>query len=493
MSALSSSSDTSIAPFDPSKVPLTQPLRLARPNQPITIGDISRPILQSTTNLAAQQNLVQPQPTKSILKHRPQPSTSLSTQTLHSGEKSRTHLKNVPSSISAPSANLGNISAPRRPDLSNTTVRPNPGNPEKTNMSQYRPTSGRPPIQNYLSDSGSSSSVTAYSSQGESNASTATGPGVSYGLDFPLPPSTFQSIPGSGSSFLPSSSSVKQSSSRKRTSVSSVGTRKSMNGGSTSGALANVGDLMMKGFGDSDMSGDETSDVEANFVTATVKRVGNPAIRSSDVLNVRKVVETPALRFPPLPPQPAISSVPSILVTATSGDSLRSLNKRLSRAAKQQQHSAVTQDSILIPQSKSLSRFDSDDDDKDQGFRESRIAPTRPSSSWAPLSQMAFEQSQPNYRSATYSIYNMYRDEEGPHTAETYPLPPNTGNDRERDISDTYHRTPKVTTMSRIYSGYGLGNATVGGLSGNGNVDEEDIGASFAKEMGATLGRMGYA
>lgn len=120
---------------------------------------------------------------------------------------------------------------------------------------------------------------------------------------------------------------------------------------------------------------------------------------------------------------------------------------------------------------------------------------------WAPLSQMAFERAQPDYSSATYSIYNMYRDmlpdDAGfitpplhmPAHPSVAPLelrnPKDKMKERERDISDmSQHalqatpKTPKAATMSTIYAGYGLS-------------DEYDIGTSFAREVGASLGRIG--
>jgi hypothetical protein len=215
------------------------------------------------------------------------------------------------------------------------------------------------------------------------------------------------------------------------------------------------------------------------------------------------------------------------MVTATSVDSLKSLNRRMSRAhmragnskpkasrthqdQKLPSHSLSASSSSRAPGS-SRSRFDSDES-ADEGLASS-IATTglakrthdrksvTPAGEWDSLSQMVFERAQPNYSSATYSIYNMYRDmlpeDAGfitpplhiPTPAYVAPLelrgPKDKVKEREQDISDMSKnglqatpRTPKTATMSTIYAGYGLS-------------DEDDIGASFAKEVGASLGRIG--
>jgi len=94
-------------------------------------------------------------------------------------------------------------------------------------------------------------------------------------LDFPLPPD--MSVP------IASSSSMKLTSSdfrdKRRFSAASAAARGSRTlSGNNNGALANVGDLMMRGFGDSDVSGDETTDSEDSLaVASTAKRVVVPS------------------------------------------------------------------------------------------------------------------------------------------------------------------------------------------------------------------------
>lgn len=239
---------------------------------------------------------------------------------------------------------------------------------------------------------------------------------------------------------------------------------------------------------------------------------------------------------PPIPPPPP-QSVPSIMITATaSAESFKTLNRRLSRAlevananaataasrsnypapvpssapsasshsrsaSQSQSHSRSRPESSydrpLLPPSRS--RFDSDDEDEfetDRGALDNDgnesdgssipfgagSPPTRPDTFTTPvasLAQMALERSQPDYRSATYSIYNMYHDADdgadGASPGVMPPLPPH----------HSFIGSSKAMTLSTIYSGYGMsGNGLRNGSKG---VEEEDFGGSFAKEVGARL------
>lgn len=225
-----------------------------------------------------------------------------------------------------------------------------------------------------------------------------------------------------------------------------------------------------------------------------------------------------------------MASIPSIMITATSVDSLKALNRRISRAqiaaGNGNLKASNTRQGHGLPSSHSLptsssgrvvgpsgSRFDSDDSADESGHstagglakhpgnRDRDIV--APGSEWAPLSQMVYERAQPDYRSATFTIYNMYYnmppdDDAGfvtpplsmPVSGPVAPLElrgtKNKPKERrlERDVSDMSKdghqattETPNTATMSTIYAGYGLS-------------EKDDIGASFAREVGASLGRI---
>lgn len=193
---------------------------------------------------------------------------------------------------------------------------------------------------------------------------------------------------------------------------------------SPSTGLANLGDLMLNGF-----TSLEELDLDSEAGMGVSPFLGGPKSLESELeLDAkmydaveRKLHETVmwATEAQHVYPDP----IPSITITATpSADSLRALNRRLSRAK------------ATIPP----------------------LPPkSHPSSSgeWDPLSQSSHERSQPNYRSATYSIYDMYSDDDG-------------------DEEDAMAWYPGLAGASRSAD------------------PEEDIGASFAKEMGVTLERI---
>ncbi|KAF8319312.1 hypothetical protein DL93DRAFT_2164530 [Clavulina sp. PMI_390] len=452
-----SSKGTKGSTVAPNVLPLTRPLALRHPKHAVTTRAISRPVLQSTTNLAVQA-MVAPVAPKSILKNRPPAATNIS-------YASQTQYKPTPRPLNPP-----------------TVIGP----------------------------SESTSSVTNFSS------STECVRGLSRGLDFPLPPTTLASIPASASTV-----PAKQ----RRYSMVSVASRKSgVFQGSASGALANVGDLMMQGFVDSDMSGDETTDVDDAFVTVTATRVPVP---SSD--RPATSVNQPNLQILPPPSLPAssIPSVPSIMVTATSENSLKTLNRRLSRnltRAVDTRHGplapwkSIHRTSVERITPSASSRFDDSDSDLDDGHP--RAVPARaatqasqrhrrdsrstscadimvPTNGWPALAQMAMERAQPEYRSATYSIYNMYQDDPSSCNPPVPSLPPSHSSSSDIAISardyeyvhtTPYSRgakTPQLTTMSTIYSGYGLN------AKGTSNGDGEDIGTTFVREVGDSFEKIG--
>ena len=396
------------------------------------------------------------------------------------------------------------------------------------------------------SQSGSSSSLTNESSGNE-------GQPLPRILDFPLPPDTSTPITSSSSMKL-TSSDFKD---KRRFSAASTAARRSrMLSGSTSGVLASVGDLMMRGYADSDVSGDETTDCENSRVfPSSAKRVAVPSSSAATTLPnnggtgvslihhglwlfltiVCSQTASSGHRLPAVPtgePAQNVPSVPSIMVTGTSVDSLKSLNRRMSRAQMGTGNSKLkasnTRQDHVLPPSRSLpapssgrapgpsrSRFDSDDS-AEEGVASSNTTGSlvkraldrdrksiASEDEWAPLSQMAFERAQPDYRSATYSIYNMYHDMEDkagfmttplsiPMPAPVAPLelrgikPKAEERDIERDISDmpkngllplATPKTAKTVAMSTIYADYE-------------SSDEGDIGATFAREVGASLGRI---
>lgn len=435
---------------------VTKPLKLKHPKH-VHTDTISRPVLQSTTNIAVQAMAAPP---KSILKHRaPMPNT-VSAQSALAGSAVTSQIGPGPRPLNAPKV-LTHVSDTKR-------------SIGHANTSQ----------------SGSSSSIANDSSSTDGVRT------LSHGLNFPLPPNTLSSIPSSAST------KTSFADRDRRRSMASVSSRKSgMFGGSASGALANMGDLMMQGFGDSDISGEETTDGEDVILTATARRVVVLSNTGQGGLGDKNGISssTSRPRLPPLP-QPSMTAVPSIMVTATSVDSFKSLNRRLSRgntakdvfgghALAPSQSAPNTTRHAQPPRS----QFEDSEDDSPR-LPSARTYHSRPDTiEWPSLSQMAMGRAQPDYRSATYSIYNMYQDilpDDGPMTPPTPQTPPSPSSkmrytyQEERDISDyRAPKTPKTTTMSTIYSGYGIGS--------NSKADEDDIGASFAREVGVSLGRIG--
>lgn len=345
--------------------------------------------------------------------------------------------------------------------------------------------------------------------------------------------------------------------------------------------FANVGNLMMKGFlgGDSEVSGDESatehdlSEVEdAKFEMATAtsikdiverarqqKRMSTVAISSSKNNKKSKNHQNrsdgteghsrmnsnyQAGAYPRLPPPPIQASVPSILITATpSTDSIKALNRRLSKALELANANAVTSTSATAIQSSrpktrsshtrpenhsasqsksisnsrsinpsnahpllppSLSRFDSDDDDEfetDRGAFDNEgdesdassipwgagSPPTRPDSSPVvpSLAQMALERAQPNYRSATYSIYNMYNDGEGDGSEVDAP---SSDHDPSLPLHHSFISASKPMTLSTIYSGYDVSPShSRKAVNEASEIEDYNFAGSFAKEVGARL------
>jgi hypothetical protein len=264
--------------------------------------------------------------------------------------------------------------------------------------------------------------------------------------------------------------------------------------------------------------------------TASMSAKNRDSSYEDSNLGVGNAKRTSFFRIPPPPPPPPHQhqTVPSILITATpSADSLKTLNRRLSRALEltgnrtgrlpssgslpSYAHSRSDSNTRpLLPTSRSRFESDDGDDDDDPDFNpfedrqllrrrgdsdgialgagSSPSRPDSPSSPQAPqisLSQMALERSQPDYRSATYSIYNMYHDTGGGRDSGIPSLPAHA----------SFLGSSKAITLSTIPSGQGITDVGVGartGIQGRGIVADEDIGASFAKELDASLGNIRF-
>lgn len=173
--------DASLNVFDQAPVHPTKPLKLKQPKYNIGTESISRPVLQSSTNMASQPGPV-PLP-KSILKHRAPVANSIPAPTESMPTHTRLHSNSAPRPTNAPKVtNYGS----------------------QTSLKKGQVTSS----------SESSSSLTNYSSSTEGVRS------LSRGLNFPLPPTTLASIPASASA----KSSIDKD--RRRFSVASVSSRK---------------------------------------------------------------------------------------------------------------------------------------------------------------------------------------------------------------------------------------------------------------------------
>lgn len=272
--------------------------------------------------------------------------------------------------------------------------------------------------------------------------------------DFPLPPTSTTFSTFASSTSLPYAPAVERRPSRRdaRTLVSGI-TSPSLLAYTTpespSMGHPNLGDIMLSGFEDGNESGgmDESPVLGRNdsikIGAASYARMKNRKSRdlsedTSSSSHKRRSLKRDA-------------PVPSITITGTpSADNLKSLNRRLSRAAAQIKSSA----SASAFQSSSINR------------------PLNDEPEWMPLSQMALERTQPDYRSPTYSIYGMYDDIATPKLAH---FPPSSVDPIQGDKG----RRGNTTTLSTIYNGYGL------------EKTDEDIGGSFAKEVGASLGKIG--
>ncbi|KAF8343880.1 uncharacterized protein EI90DRAFT_3027429, partial [Cantharellus anzutake] len=185
---------------------------------------------------------------------------------------------------------------------------------------------------------------------------------------------------------------------------------------------------------------------------------------------------------------PAIS-VPHITITATpSSEDIKSLNRRLSQSrgilhsqirtsASTPAGSSFHSGHPMFTPSISALRVTSKESAGDTSSNEE----------WQSLSQMNMQRIHPQYRSATYSIYGLYKDNVDEEPADsnvpTSTMTPKTG----RELNDTTEgRKGSVRsirrgtqTLSTIYRSYDL------------SKKDEDISASFAREVGDSLGRIG--
>jgi hypothetical protein len=241
---------------------------LKRQNVPVTSGDILSPALQSTINFAVKSTIssssATAKPLHSILKQSGSQPSLTDTKTsgrfmMQSENQSampETQSRKVPRSVQRP----------QRP-----TYRVRPLNAPSISQPDY--VTHHPQLPATASQSGSSSSLANDSSGTEG------GQPLPRVLDFPLPPDA--------GTLIASSSSMKLTSAdfrdKRRFSVASTAARRSgMLSGSPSGVLANVGDLMMSGFADSEVSGEETTDCEDSLVvTSTAKRVVVPVLKDA--------------------------------------------------------------------------------------------------------------------------------------------------------------------------------------------------------------------
>lgn len=235
-------------------------------NVPVTSRDISRPALQSTTNFFVQSTMsslnATAKPLHSILKQSGSQSSSIAPADSKMSGRFMMQSENqnaVPSIQQRKGPNLSNhVQRPQRP-----TQRVRPLNAPSISNPDYL--IRRAQLPSTASQSGSSSSLANDSSGTEG------GQPLPRVLDFPLPPNISTSIASSSSMKLTSTDFRD----KRRLSVASTAARRSgMLSGSPSGVLASVGDLMMRGFADSDASGEETTDCEDSLViTSTAKRV----------------------------------------------------------------------------------------------------------------------------------------------------------------------------------------------------------------------------
>ena len=320
-------------------------------------------------------------------------------------------------------------------------------------------------------------------------------PGTS-SLEFPLPPPiTASSVIVTSTSLPYAHAKVKNDDRRRRASVRL--SYASAASDSPARGLESLGDMMMNDYYVSD--GGDTSGVEDLPVSTSAKRISrrkhqtsvvpsmssNRRSRTLDFSENRMKVSQPANLTRHII-SPAVS-VPQITVTATpSSEEIKHLNRRLSRGKRSEVKSSAS-----TPTFRPGRPFPSGSTPHvavgvfpEVSSREG----SSPGDEWSSLSQMAMERVQPQYHSATYSIYGMYNGAEEDSTGHHLPsfsarTPPTLGRMRGDSKSErtSLARTTRQdnTTLSTIYSGYGL------------SQNDEDISASFVREIGDSLGRIG--
>src|SRR5258708_924828 len=317
-------------------------------------------------------------------------------------------------------------------------------------------------------------------------------------LSFPLPPPINTSLIAASTSLPYVHSKTKSDDRKGRTSVR-LSYASAAPDSPTSGLESLVG-MMMNDYYVSD--GGDTSGAEDLPILTSAKRVSRSkhqmAVVESRSFNRRsRTLGFSQNRTKPSQPvtltrkiMSSAVSVPQITVTATpSTEDLKRLNHRLSRGKHSMKTSASTPSGASFPPGRPLFAPSTSTPHVAAGAvaEVSSKGCSSPDDEWLSLSQMAMKRVHPQYRSATYSIYGMYNGTEGDSTdrrvASSSVGHPTLGRTRSGSKSGRTGLAQATrqdnTTLSTIYSGYGLSR------------NEEDISASFVREVGDSLGRIG--